>query len=796
VTGPARARPARDVTKSFDEIVTSGGGGGDRQTPGGLGTRAAGAGMMAGLAPDFPNAAWLEALRARASDPSFADARAALDERVDQYHRLLPDIPVRQAGYYHDYFCPDHAVQLAFDPRDPHRHACPMDGRVFSGEPFDSAWGWSVNDALSDAALRTAVRWVLGGAADPRGGPRGRRGPDEPRPAGDPPPSVPPAADADLVRRILLGYASRYRAMPMAPKPYPGPYAGIACWSALDESVFIIRLAWAAALLRPEWTAAETAEIRTGLLEPAFDHLRRVRYRHIQNVASWDNSANLTLAWVLGDEAAIDDLLDGEFGVRDQLTRGVGADGLWWEGSLSYHYYVLGALAWTIRGLRAAGRTFLHESTVRAMFRAPLDLAFPDGSLPAMNDCWYRISLVGEVGHGIPTADGFHELAHGWFGDPAFAWVLDSNRRAGPRRTFEALLEGASTEPPASTGSEARRPGVPGGSIVLPRPRTPRRPSRAFEPTGFAVLRVGRTPERQTVAILKAGGDGDAHGHADQLGLQLFAAGQRMALDPGTPGYGIALNDSWYRQTAAHSTVLLDSRSQPPARARMEPVRVLSFRDGRAGDGTARAHLAGAEVSWPPLSDWAAVTERARASAWTDGASEAYADVRLRRWLLLTDGYLVDAFMVEAPGPRTIDWLHHQRGRHPGLTRPAPGVLAGTCGYDEARDVRRVEIGPSLRWSLDAAALDLWLPPDAEERLLATVPGNPAADTHDLLVRRHTAPRTFFVAVFAPWGRRPVVRDVAWQAAGEGWVASISTPRGVARWTIDEAGIRPAAEDR
>ena len=77
------------------------------------------------------------------------------------------------------------------------------------------------------------------------------------------------------------------------------------------------------------------------------------------------------------------------------------------------------------------------------MFRAPLDLAFPDGSLPAMNDCWYHIGLTGEVGHGIPNADGFYEMAYGWFGDPAFAWVVDQNRRSGPRRTFEALLDGA-----------------------------------------------------------------------------------------------------------------------------------------------------------------------------------------------------------------------------------------------------------------------------------------------------------------------------------------------------------------
>ena len=700
-------------------------------------------GAAAGFAEGFPSAEWLAALRARGSEPAFADARAALDDRVNGYHRLLPPLPVRQAGYYHEFFCPEHAVQLLFNPRDGHHHTCPIDGHVFSGEPYDSAWGWSVNDALSDAALRTAVRRTMAA------------------------PGSAAHADADLalVRHVLLGYAERYRALPEAPAAYPGPYRGIACWSALDESVFIIRLAWAAVLVGADLTGEEIAGIRVGLLEPAFAHLRRVRYSQIQNVASWDNSANLTLAWVLGDSAAAEDLIHGEYGVLDQLARGVGADGLWWEGSLSYHFYVLAALSWTIRGLRASGRPFDHPALAK-MFRAPLDLAFPDGSLPAMNDCWYHIGLTGEVGHGIPSADGFYELAYGWFHDPAFAWVVDQNRATGPRRTLEALLDGATVVPAA----------VP----------APVRTSRLLEPTGFAVLRAGGPArDEQVELILKAGGDGDAHGHADQLGVQLFARGHRLALDPGTPGYGIALNDTWYRQTGSHSTVLLDSRSQPPATARAVAVEHLG--NGRSG--------ASAEVAWPDPGGWPAVVERAKESGWTDGASEAYASVRMRRWLVLDDAYVIDAFVVEAPGERTIDWLWQERGRFAGTTEAAPGALHGSCGYDEARDVRRIPspaLGP-LTWAIDGGRVDLWLAPAAEEVLIASVPGNPAADRHDLLVRRRVGSATLFAAVIAPAGNEPTIETVAWQATGAGWTVAISRTGGVDRWAVDGEGIRALA---
>ena len=317
---------------------------------------------VSGLNPAFPSADWLADLQARGPNPAFAEARAALDERTEGYHRVLPDLPARQAGYYHEFFCPVHAVQLVFNPLDGHHHVCPVDGVVYSGEPFDSAWGWSVNDALSDAALRASVRRALGhapGRAD---------------------------ADAGLLRHVLLGYAERYRTMPAAPQGHPDQYSGIVCWSALDESVWIIRLVWAAAMARHLWSAGEVALLREGLFRPALEQLTRVRYQQIQNVGNWDRGAILALGLVLDDEAAIHDAIEGEYALRDQLTRGVTAEGLWWELSLSYHFYVLGALSWTIRAFRATGRRFDQEDVVRRMFQAPLDLAFPDASLPATNE--------------------------------------------------------------------------------------------------------------------------------------------------------------------------------------------------------------------------------------------------------------------------------------------------------------------------------------------------------------------------------------------------------------------------
>jgi hypothetical protein len=280
------------------------------------------------------------------------------------------------------------------------------------------------------------------------------------------------------------------------------------------------------------------------------------------------------------------------------------------------------------------------------------------------------------------------------------------------------------------------------------------------------------------MAILKAaGGDGDAHGHPDQLGLQFFGAGGRIAIDPGTPGYGIALNDTWYRQTAGHSTVLLDAASQPPAVAsidRFEP------------------DAAEASVRWPSFDEWWAVAERTSAIQWPQEPSPAYAEVSMRREVRLDGGTLTDDFEVEAPAERTIDWLLHVRGTFTGPADPATGALEGPCGYDELTDVRRIDAGAAtLSFDLPAGRLAIGLEQlPGEKRYLASAPGNPAAHRHLLLVRRVVASRVNFRSVLriaAAGESRPILPDGHPRSARRGGAVGATTESLLATPDVDES---------
>src|SRR5262249_33440805 len=153
-------------------------------------------------------------------------------------------------------------------------------------------------------------------------------------------------------------------------------------------------------------------------------------------------------------------------------------------------------------------------------------------------------------------------------------------------------------------------------------------------------------------------------------------------------------------QSASHSTVLLDARSQPPVSGKLDRFQT-------DGDFS----IAAASV------------------AWDEGE---YAGVRMRRALFARDDYFVDAFRVDCPASRQIDWLYHHLGKlveAPDLAPDTTG-LPGECGYVHVADVQRVAaVGPRLRWEKDGARLDLFLPPSPDEELfVGTAPANPASE--------------------------------------------------------------------
>lgn len=630
----------------------------------------------------------LERALVRREEPAFA---AAMKELRDEAEAALasPLRPVaRNGGYYHSYFCPDDAAELIFEEHTPTQHKCPVCGRVWSGQPFDDSWLWTANRRMAQRAYRLALLWRLEGNRE----------------------------HLDGARQILTEYAAIY---PDVHSPRNDPSVGKIAYSALDESVWAIPIAWACHWVWPG-VVDDRDLLRTRLLEPAAAHIEAQRTPRIHNYENWLNAALATLGTALGDDALVKTVIDDTYGLTDQLARGVLDDGHWYEGASSYHYYTLGAVLYLAQAREGLTGDPVGNPTMRRMFEAPLRIAYPDDYVPAINDCWYHSRVTDEVGHGIPNGPGFYEIAAGTYGAPEFEAVLARAYRAMPRSNVESLLYGpdevsGADTPPLVESNEAA--------------------------SGFAVLRPDLPSGSPGELLLKYGPHGGGHGHADKLALSIYGGGRRWGADLGTPGYGIAINDSWYRHTLSHSTILLEGEEQPPATGEALRYRPLGGNDFGIAD---------VQVHWE---------------------QGPYAAVYARRIVLARHGYFMVLTRVEAPVARRAHVVFHHEG-----------MIAGwPDGQGEQADlpdnVSYAHLSDALAWPAEqGAAVQMAVPVDGESSVTLTAafaplaggrlvtarsPGNPASDLRSTLISEITGDTFWSVAAFV-YGEDA---GVAWRSA-------------------------------
>lgn len=631
----------------------------------------------------------MDEIKSRALQPAFASVIKRLEDDVSwTFDRALP-FPDRSAGYYHEYFCPDHAVQLEYDPDSPYRHRCPADGAWFSGEPYDSAWLWSVNHELAEAAFRLALLSQVSTESKYE----------------------------NKAKSVLLGYSERYLGYD---HDDDRPIKGKLTWSCLDESVWIIPMSWATWFLRETLSSSDLTAIRENLLIPAAEHLIQQRQERIHNIENWLNAAIGTIGIVTENDEIAELVLSGPYGFHDQVAQGVLADGAWYEGSPSYHFYSLAPLIWHARATEGTETDLRSAPQIRSMLAAPFQWAYPNLTLPAFNDCWYHTSLLDECGHGIPSSAGFYEIGAAWYSEPLFRAVLQRTYKKRSRDTVEALLYGLA---PLSTDDLAAPESI------------------HLAPSGYAILRNwGNRLQEQELPylLLKYGRHGGTHGHPDKLSMVLAMDEQHLSPDLGTAGYGIGLNESWYRHTVSHNTVLLDQTAQPPGRG--ELLSFLAPEDGPFG-------VADAAITW--------------------GDPGPYGDSRFRRVFLVGQGYFLDLFLVERTASGDIDWVYHNRGDLEGDFTEDSIIpdLDEDLGYGHLTATQeRAEAGQTIltfagnNWGLQ---LSLAGGP-ATQIMLARGPDNPASETMPVVIRRRQAKDTCFAALFHPYRGEPIVKRVTW----------------------------------
>jgi hypothetical protein len=261
--------------------------------------------------------------------------------------------------------------------------------------------------------------------------------------------------------------------------------------------------------------------------------------------------------------------------------------------------------------------------------------------------------------------------------------------------------------------------------------------------------------------FLDYGPHGGGHGHMDKLQLLLYANGREWLLDPGRLNYSQPEYKTWVKETAAHNTVTLGGQSQ------------------RATTG---------KLLWlQKENDFVACAAQSDA---------AYDGTKLTRRLLLTPLFLVDIFDVEAAQETQIDWFVHSTAASllPVVPRATTNFLPGTTnGYQHLIDAQSFTAQSSSQWDFlsdtnkpDALRLRVWLVNDGLETIATTNGiGYTVAEKTPTLMRRRTAQKTRFIAVYDLSGNGNGVRDVKAEKNG---ALQIVTAAGNWRVSFGETG--------
>jgi len=642
-------------------------------------------------APRHPVVACTEAERARlrAAWEATGPDRSAVAGIVRRAGAALKeDLTFPPRGGQHNQWYQCDACQVALKTVDATHHKCPKCGKVYSGPPYDDVL--YERHHYRNLRYLHAAAWAWTLTSEKR--------------------------YADLARRILLGYADRYRDYPYHDsRCRTGKKAsrsgGHLFEQTLNEASAMTReIAPAYDLVHEALSAEERERIRDGLLLPMLRNIDK----HKGGKSNWQTWHNAGMLWggaVVGDADWVRKAIaQPKNGFAYQMQAGVTADGMWYENSWGYHFYTLSALIEIADGGRRLGPDLWSHPNLKKMFTLPVRYAMADGSLPRFGDDVH--STVGALRYRAAPAAAAYD-------DKRLAAVLPE------KPTWDTVMRGL-----APGRGEA---GVPEGSEV-------------FRGAGHAVLRTGG--KAGLTAAMTFGPYGGFHGHLDKLSFVLFGHGRELAVDPGrarSQAYRLPIHRQWYKATVGHNTVLVDGASQAPAAGR--------------------------------LPAFASCDTHAAAVAACDAA---YKGVRHVRALCLAPAYALVVDRLDAEAPHAYTWTYHNRAtaavcdaaEKPADAKAAPGG-ASPPWWLYLKHARAGTSGVAVRAAFTGKEVTTYLISDAAAGTEVLAADGPCASVDDrvplvMLTRRGKAAR--FACVLEPVkaGAEPAVEEVTVRPDGKG----------------------------
>ncbi|KAA5825192.1 hypothetical protein FPF71_08350 [Algibacter amylolyticus] len=371
----------------------------------------------------------------------------------------------------------------------------------------------------------------------------------------------------------------------------------------------------------------------------------------IMNHQASANVGAVITSLFLQDMAAVNHFVESDGGLIDQMTKGIMADGWWFEGTPGYCYLVTERLCLTAQAFENYGWN-LYDRRFPTRFKSKdfenakegftgmkFDIWGPTGSstrgLKDMVSAY--IPMMDEDANLIPNNDGtvakpheFYELAYRHFNGNDLAWVVSKSKRD----SWESLLYGVAE---------------------LPEVKDPRTESDYVSNVGLVALRSqpkDQNPKDQIQAYFKFGTHGGWHGHLDRTGMTAlnryghkYFGTEMVWFGYGDPGYKESVQAS-----ATHNMVVVDALQQEA----LPSIQTLFFK----GD-IMQATVVQTEARWRRIP----IFNKELFPPWNDFDFDPdFKPVLQRRLSVVTNDYVVIADYMKAPQKHTYDWMLHPIG--------------------------------------------------------------------------------------------------------------------------------------
>ncbi len=448
-------------------------------------------------------------LRTRVNNEAwYADIVNSMRNSIDEQLSHSTEVPDLAGGWIHRYISPENWMPLIFNNQSPSEHYSSL-GDSYTGEPYDGAWRVWRHRELANLARDSALLFYITNEEK----------------------------YLDVSISILQQYADIYLKFDGDWDADNWMLKGRAMNQALTEALWVYPLILAYDLVSDLMSDAD--RIREEFLIPVAETLTKAHDVLIErgdahhNYVAWLLAALACVAFTLDDKALIERVIEEDGGFKVNLDTGVFADGMQYEATPYYHNFV--ALAYAIVALAAQSKNYDLYSfqgkdgqSIPGMWEAFSQLALPDGTIIEANDGSYWQNSIFDI-----EICEVYELAFAQTSEPLYSWLLNKayQRRKTERSGWTALLF-------------AREP----LSEDLPQLR-----SQLLRSSGFALLHN----DRWSISV-PFGDYVSGHSHLDRMSLNVFP----FSLDAGTPLYGIEERKTWYQQTLAHNTIVVDCNSQ------------------------------------------------------------------------------------------------------------------------------------------------------------------------------------------------------------------------------------------